>query len=58
MIRRITERTNEQMRKYCENINAEEFQFRDSDTNEENIKFLFGLLQFRSLYHDTKQTTR
>ena len=34
MISRILERTNEQMRKVRETINADEFQFRYSDTNE------------------------
>ena len=45
MISRIAERTNEQMRKVCERINADEFQFCYSDTNELEIKCLFRLLQ-------------
>ena len=45
MISRIVERTNEQMRKVCERINADEFQFCYSDTNEFEIKCLFRLLQ-------------
>ena len=44
MISRIVERTNEQMRKVREKINADEFQFRYSDTNELEIKCLFRLL--------------
>ena len=43
------------MRKVHEKVNADEFQFRYSDTNEEEIKCLFGFLYFRGLYHDTKQ---
>ena len=44
MISRIVERTNEQMRKVREKINADEFQLRYSDTNELEIKYLFRLL--------------
>ena len=47
MSRRIVERTNEQMHKVREKIDADEFQFRYSDTNEKEIKCLFGLLYFR-----------
>ena len=56
MISRIVERTNEQMNKVREKINADEFQFWYSDINEEKIKYLLGLLYFRGLYHDTKQS--
>ena len=51
------------MRKVRQKINADEFHFHFSDTNEE-IKFLLGLLYFRSdtkqttIQNDTKQTTR
>ena len=58
MISRMVERTNEQMRKVHEKINPNKFQFRYSDTSEEKNKCLFGLLHFRGLYHDTKQSTR
>ena len=44
MISRIVKRTNEHMRKVHEKINAEEFQFPYRDTNEEEVKCLFGLL--------------
>ena len=44
MISRIVERTNEQMRRVREKINADEFQLRYSDTNELEIKYLFRLL--------------
>ena len=44
MISRIVERTNEQMRKVRKKINADESQFRYSDTNELEIKCLFRLL--------------
>ena len=39
-------------------INADEFIFRYSDTNEEELKCLFGLLYFRGLYQDTNQPTK
>ena len=58
MIAKIVERTNDQMRKVREKINGDEFLFRYSDTNEEEIKCLFGLLYFRGLYHDTKQPAK
>ena len=45
------------MEKVGKKINADEFLFHCSDTNEEEIKCLFGLLYFRILYHDTKQPT-
>ena len=44
MITKIVERTNDQMRKVHKEINADDFLFRYSDTNEEEIKCLFGLL--------------
>ena len=47
MISKIAERTYE-MRKVREKVNADEFQFCYSDTNEEEIKYLFGLLRFRT----------
>ena len=46
------------MRKVRGKINPDEFQFRYSNTNEKEIKCLFGLLYFRGLYHNTKQATR
>ena len=46
------------MGKVCKKINAAEFLFHYSDTNEEEIKCLFGLLYFRGLYHDSKQPTK
>ena len=58
MITKIVERTNDQMRKVRKKIKADEFLFRYSDTNEEEIKCLFGLLYFRSLCDDTKQPTK
>ena len=54
VITKIIERTNDQMRKVCKTVNADGFLFRYSDTNEEKIKCLFGMLYFRSLYYDTK----
>ena len=44
------------MNKVRQKINADDFQFWYSDTNEEEIKCLLGLLYFRGLYHDTKQS--
>ena len=35
-----------------------DFPFRYSDTNEEEIKCLFGLLCFRVLYHNAKQPAK
>ena len=58
MITKIVERTNDQMRKVRKKIKVDEFLFRYSDTNEEEIKCLFGLLYFRSLCDDTKQPTK
>ena len=58
MITKIVERTNGQIRKVGKRINADEFLFRYSDTNEGEIKCLFGLLYFRGFYHDTKQPTK
>ena len=52
MITKIVEITNDHMR---QKINADEFLFRYSDANEEEIKCLFGLLYFIGLHHDTKQ---
>ena len=46
------------MHKVRKKINADEFLFRYSDTNEGEIKCLIGLLYFRGLYHDTKQPTK
>ena len=40
MISRIVEKTNEKMHKVHEKINADEFQFCYSDTNEAEIKFI------------------
>ena len=58
MITKIAETTNDQMRKICKKINAGEFLFRCSDSNQKEIKWLFGLLYFRGLYCDTKQPTK
>ena len=58
IINRIVERTNEQMCEVRKKINADEFQLRYSDTDEEEIKCFFGLLYFKGLCHDTKQPTR
>ena len=58
MITKITGRTNDQMHKVRIKINSDEFLFRCSDTNEEEIKCLFGLLYFRALYYHTKQPTK
>ena len=58
MITKIAERTNDQMYKVRIKINVDEFLFHYSDTNEEEIKCLFGQLYFRGLYHDTKQPTK
>ena len=58
MITKIVERTNDQLSKVRKKINADEFLFRCSDTNEEEIECLFGLLYFRGLYHDIKQPTK
>ena len=44
MITKIVERTNDQIRKVHKKINADDFLFRYSDTNEEEIKCLFGLV--------------
>ena len=54
---KIVERTHDQMRNLCKKINADEFKFRYSDTNKEEIKYLFGFLYFRGLYHDAEQPT-
>ena len=54
----IVETTNDQIRKVRKKINEDEFLFRYSDTNEEEIKCLFGLLYSRGLYHDIKQPTK
>ena len=58
MITKIVERTNNHMCKVRKKINADEFLFCYSDTNEEEVKCLFGLLYFRGLYHDTSQLTK
>ena len=58
MVTKIVERTNNHMCKVRKKINAHEFLFRYSDTNEEEIKCLFGLLYFRGLYHDTKSANK
>ena len=58
VITRIVERTNDQMRKVCKKINVDEFLFRYSDTNEEELKCLLGLLYFGGLYHNTKPPTK
>ena len=58
MTNQIVERTNEQIVKVRKNINADEFSFHYSDTNEEEIKCRFELLLFRGLYSDTKQLTK
>ena len=52
---KIVERANDKMRKVPKKINADEFLFRSSVTNKEEIKCLFGLFYFRGLYYDTKQ---
>ena len=57
-ITKIVERTNDQMRKVPKKINADEFLFRFSVTNEEEIKCLFGFPYFRGLYYNTKQPTK
>ena len=49
VITKIEERTNDQKRKVCKTVNADAFLFRYSDTNEEEIKCLFGMLYFRGL---------
>ena len=54
VITKIEERTNDQKRKVCKTVNADAFLFRYSDTNEEEIKCLVGMLYFRGLYYDTK----
>lgn len=41
------------MQKVCEKVDANKVSFRYSDTNEEEIKFLFALLIFKALYQDT-----
>ena len=58
MITEIVGRTNDQTCKVRKKINADEFLFHYSDTNEGEIKCLFGLLYFRGLYHGTKQPTK
>ena len=58
MITEMVERTNDQMCKVRKKLNADEFLFCYSDTNEEKIKCLFGLLCFRGLYYDIKQQTK
>ena len=55
MITKTIERINHQMSKVCKKIHAEEFVFRYSDRNEENIKRLFGLRYVTILYRNTKQ---
>ena len=57
MLVKIAERTNDQMRKVRQKINADEFLFHYTDTDEEDTKCSFRLLYFRGLYHDTKQPT-
>ena len=54
-INKIVERTNVKMHKVLKKINADEFLFHFSVTNEEEIKCLFGLVYFRGLHYDTKQ---
>ena len=51
MITKIVERTNDQLRKARKKINAYGFLFRYSDTDEEEIKCLFGLLYLRGESH-------
>ena len=58
MISRTVVGTKWQMHKVHEKVNADELQFHYSDTNEGVIKFLFGLMYFRGLYHETKQPTK
>ena len=58
MTSQLVERTNEQISKVRKYINADEFSVCYSDTNEERIKSLFGMLLFGDLHHDTKQPTR
>ena len=43
------------MHKVRKRIDAGELLFYYSDTNEKEIKCLFGFLYFRGLYHDTKE---
>ena len=58
MITKTVGRTNDQTCKVRRKINADEFLFHYSDTNEGEIKCLFGLLYFRGLYHSTKEPTK
>ena len=47
MASQLVERKNEQISKFRKYINADEFSVCYSDTNEEKIKSLFGMLLFR-----------
>ena len=58
MITKTVGRTNDQTCKVRRKINADEFLFHYSDTNEGEIKCLFVFLYFRGLYHSTKEPTK
>lgn len=49
MITQIIKRTDEQISKVRKKTNADRLSFHYSNTNKEEIKYLFGLLVFRAL---------
>ena len=58
MITKVVERTNDQIGKVGKKINTDEYLFCYGDTNEEEIKCLFGLLHFRDLSRDNKHPAK